>query len=185
MQKLYTIEYSVSVESGSVDALKRWLDQFGIATLLCIDNPDGGVPSASFKLQTSTPARFMGSVEKAYREYDAKLEGIYFYTSIYELTHCPEDLAVTDILGLINNQAYTSCITRNEINYLIGQLEGFKADVMLQINNQTRNYKKSLEGINKLGQEVFGQDLFNISTNELPSEDEEQSPSPEKKQWLH
>uniref|UniRef100_A0AAU8L020 Uncharacterized protein n=1 Tax=Serratia phage Kevin TaxID=3161161 RepID=A0AAU8L020_9CAUD len=190
MQKLYTIEFSVAVDSSSTGKLHAWLRGFGPATLLCINHEKGDdVPVASFVLQTATPAKFMGSVEKAYREENEDLSGIYFYTSVYEITHVPEDISTADLLGLINTIAYTSCITRNEINYLIGQLEVFKNDMAMQVNNQARALKQVLGGVNRLGQEVFGSSMFAINgepSTEPEQEDEEQpTPTPEKKQWLH
>lgn len=189
MQKLYTIEFSVSVDEGSTGALQTWLNQFGTATFLCIDHAEGDdVPVASFKLQTGRPSHFMGSVEKAYREYNENLKGIYFYTAIYEITHCPENIDMAEILGLINTQAYTACVTRTEVNYLIGQIDAFKNDIAMQMDNQSRAIKQAFGGINRLGQEVFGSDMYQLGTApSADNQDDEEQPTktPEKKQWLH
>ncbi|AFX93620.1 hypothetical protein G646_gp152 [Serratia phage phiMAM1] len=189
MQKLYTIEFSVSVDEGSTGALQSWLNQFGTATFLCINHAEGDdVPVASFKLLTARPSNFMGNVEKAYREYDEKLKGIYFYTAIYEITHCPEDIDMAELLGLINTQAYTACITRTEVNYLIGQIDAFKNDILMQVNNQSRAIKQAFGGINRLGQEVFGRDMYQLgeaSAADIQDDEEQPTKTPEKKQWLH
>lgn len=191
MNKFFTLEISISVESEEIatGVLLPWLQQFGQVSSISCDTPEGDeIPSAKFELMTARPQAVYGTIEKVYREYDDNLKGIYFYTTIIEITFCPENANAQDILGLVNILAYNSCLERIEQNHFINEMGRSIVDLQAQANHQTRVLKNVFNGINRLSQEVLGEDLFAVDLKYVdPNKETEEQPTitPEKKQWLH
>lgn len=187
MDKMYTLEISVSVsDESAANQMLEWLkNTIGQAALLSFDNSESETryPVAKYSLMTAKPVFAFSSIEKMYREGSEEYKDIFFYTAEYEITNCPEDAKAVDLMGLINLVIFHNCLLRTDMTYIRSDVEIMKRDISDKQKKTNLVISKLMGGVNRLGNEVFGEDMFYIPGATQPQSEEPETP--EIKKWLH